>query len=280
MGRFVVFFTAILLSLPVCSALQAVDSVSYAYGNQSTLALLAGENTLMKDTADFRRFVRGLEENMPSDREMVDSAYFVSHGIGAMQGIFMNNAFEHMDSLRLPPVRCIIAGLRSVAERALELPSDTIAIGNYMRTLPGSIKVEELPAEEKCRFFTAYGVMKGLQPGVQEYLEAFRPGTSISIIQEAFAAGMADALEFVRFQPSDAYDIGRMTARSFMFEPNQVVRIAGQDFIKGAKAALGLEPYIVDRNECERIMQEKFTQYNPDEVVIEEVTVPTGGDKH
>lgn len=67
----------------------------------------------------------------------------------------------------------------------------------------------DAPEESQCEFFTAYGIMKAYQPGLQSYIEGLMPGTKVKEDRAAFATGMADELEASAEMPETAYDIGR-----------------------------------------------------------------------
>ena len=75
-------------------ASERIDSLSYAYGHQYTLATMAGKNDMMQTEEDFRDFIRGLEDNIGNLRQMADSSYMVSYCIGAMEAVFMTDGMH------------------------------------------------------------------------------------------------------------------------------------------------------------------------------------------
>lgn len=73
----------------VVFAAEPVDSTSYAYGHQSTLFIMAGENDLMRSHDDFEDYIRGLQENYRDPSQMNDSSYMISYMLGGMEAFFL-----------------------------------------------------------------------------------------------------------------------------------------------------------------------------------------------
>ena len=177
-------------------ASERIDSLSYACGHQYTLASMAGKNDMMQSEQDFREFIRGLEENIGNPRLVNDSSYMVSYSLGAMEAVFMTDGMHHKKKEELPPFHCIISGLRKVGEGKINLPVDTIAARDFLnRHGDDDKRASDLDKEIECEFFTSYGIMKGYQPGLQQYINGLKPGTSCVENRQAFATGMADILE-------------------------------------------------------------------------------------
>lgn len=234
------------------------DSLSYAFGNQLTLMAFAGQTAeLINNEKDCEEFIRGLEEDFPESKMQNDSSYIISYALGGMQGVFFYDGISHKPDDRKPPIDCIIQGLREVG--SLNLRADTIEISRYLRQFPDSLDPVTLPEEERCRFFRAYGVMKGLQPGLQEYVESYKPDRGFKANQIAYAKGFADVLETSLSVPKNAYEMGKMIVRSLSFQTQGVPSLDKTDFLYGAKAALGLSDELMPREDCERIIMKYYS---------------------
>ena len=95
-------------------ASERIDSVSYAFGHQYTLGIMAGKNDMMQTEQDLKDYIRALEDNIGNMREMTDSSYMLSYSLGAMEAVFMTDGMHHKRKEDLPPFHCIISGLRKV----------------------------------------------------------------------------------------------------------------------------------------------------------------------
>ena len=183
------------------------DSVSYAYGdiitryfvelpdsiappfelNKENLAeLILG----FEENLTYLKYSQGFEENLTYLKYSQDTIKNVSFYLGAMQAIFLSDGISQRDSI---PYDCILAGLMKVVNHELTLPQDTIKINAYMKGLPEGKNPIDMPDEEKCNFFTYYGIMKGLQPGLQQYIfeQTGKHEDEIPADYEAYAAGFA-----------------------------------------------------------------------------------------
>lgn len=242
-------------------ASERIDSLSYAYGHQYTLATMAGKNDMMQTEEDFRDFIRGLEDNIGNLRQMADSSYMVSYCIGAMEAVFMTDGMHNKKKEDLPPFNCIISGLRKVGEGKINLPADTIAARYFLNRHGDDDKKALYPDKEtECEFFTSYGIMKGFQPGLQQYIDGLNPGTRCVENRQAFATGIADILEAYAIPPATAYDQGRMIALSVNLTSIEQDPIDTASFVAGAKASLGLGTQIIPRYEVEEILNLQFGQ--------------------
>lgn len=242
-------------------ASERIDSVSYAFGHQYTLGIMAGKNDMMQTEQDLKDYIRALEDNIGNMREMTDSSYMLSYSLGAMEAVFMTDGMHHKRKEDLPPFHCIISGLRKVGEGKINLPADTIAARDFLnRHGDGDKKASDLDKETECEFFTSYGIMKAYQPGLQQYIYGLKPGTSCVENRQAFATGMADILEAYAIPPATAYDQGRMIALSMNLTSIEQNPIDPDSFVAGAKASLGLGTQIIPRHEVEEILNRQFEQ--------------------
>lgn len=242
-------------------ASERIDSVSYAFGHQYTLGIMAGKNDMMQTEQDFKDYIRALEDNIGNMREMTDSSYMMSYCLGAMEAVFMTDGLHHKKKEELPPFHCIISGLRKVGEGKINLPADTIAARDFLnRHSDDDKKASDLDKETECEFFTSYGIMKAYQPGLQQYINGLKPGTSCVENRQAYATGMADILEAYSIPPATAYDQGRMIALSMNMTSIEQDPIDPASFVAGAKASLGLGPQIIPRFEAEEILNRQFEQ--------------------
>lgn len=245
----------------IAVASEKLDTLSYAYGHQYTLATMAEKNDLLQSEQDFRNYIRGLEENIRNLAQMNDSSYMMSYSLGAMEAIFMMDGIHHKKKEDLPPFPCIIAGLREVGNEKITLPADTIAAMDFINQYSKDGKqTSELDKEIECKFFTAYGVMKAYQPGLQKYINEIKPGTICKENRKAYATGMADVLEAYSETPKTAYDMGRSIALSMSLTSIERTPIDYSSFIAGAKASLGLGEQIIPRDEVEEIFNNQFEQ--------------------
>ena len=174
---------------------EKFDSVSYAYGDIITRYFVELPDSIAPpfelNKENLAELILGFEENLTYLKYSQDSIKNVSFGLGAMQAIFLSDGIHSQrDSI---PYDCILAGLIKVVNHELTLPQDTIKINAYMKGLPEGKNPIDMPDEEKCNFFTYYGIMKGLQPGLQQYIfeQTGKHEDEIPAYYEAYAAGFA-----------------------------------------------------------------------------------------
>lgn len=249
----------LLFGFKAMQAAEAIDSMSYAFGHQNTLGLMAGKNDLMVSEQDFQDYIRGLEENFRSLTQLSDSSYMLSYMLGGMEAVFITDAASHSQKANQPPFDCIIAGLRKVGNGEISLPADTIEamkIINSPEYQQGN--PSEADRDSACRFFTAYGIMKAYQPGLQQYIDGLSPGTACVENRQAFANGMADIIEAATVPPKSAYEVGRLMALSFNLGSPGSESLDFGSFLAGAKAALGLGKQIIPRDRIEQIIDLKY----------------------
>lgn len=253
------FFTILFVLLTLSSEAQ-VDTLSYALGHQTTLGMLAGENRLLTNESQAREYIRGLEDALPSGNEMIDSVFVVNYSLGAMQGVFLSDGFEHQPLGKRPPVACIVEGLRRVADNKLVLPKDTIEAKRYISSFNDSINPVDLPAGEACKFFAAYGVMKAFQPGLQAYINQIGK-SGIMANRQYFAQGMADVLSYM-LSPGTSYDLGRMVGCSLFIEHinlnEKQPEVIREDYVAGAKGALHISELLISRGEIENFLEKRY----------------------
>ncbi|MDE6100176.1 MAG: hypothetical protein K2G01_03960, partial [Paramuribaculum sp.] len=244
-------------------ATGSIDTLSYAFGHQHTLATLAGNNSLMQTGSDFEDYIRGLEENLRDINHMGDSSYMLSYALGGLEATFIYSGASRAKEEDRPPFPCIIAGLRKVGNNEISLPADTIAAMNTINSLTTENRHQsELDKENACRFFTAYGIMKAFQPGLQQYINEIKPGTKCIANRQAFANGMADGLESATEIPKTAHDVGKIIALSAKLAEIDDSTFDYNSFIAGAKAALGLSDEIIPREAVEQIIDIKYAKYD------------------
>lgn len=269
MKKFLVIFS---LMFSIFANAQ-VDTLSYAVGYQSILGMLAGNFPFIKTDDDILELYRGIEENSKRVKETTDSAYMINYSIGYMQGVFFSNSLEHTSEENYPSVSCIMAGLKKVADNDLYLPHDTIDAKNFMASIPDSINPVQLPMDERCKYFTAFGVLKGMPEGLGRLVEEYGI-KNIEPDYQSYAQGFADMLE-IMVPPRNAYDYGKMIAhamRNTMIDDSPADKIPNAmspDFLSGIRAALGLETPKLSRDEVESIMEGYYSSFESAEVVTQ-----------
>lgn len=263
MMRLYAIISAIILGVSSLQALEVIDSISYALGHQLTLSLLSEENSLMQDKEDFENYIRGLEDNLSDMTQLNDSSYMMSYAIGGMQAIFLSERYSHRQSESTPPFDCIVAGLRKVGQGKIVLPADTIeAIAILRQYGKGDVNPSELDEETRCRFFTAYGIMKAYTPELQQYINEIQPGTSCRGNPQAFVTGMADLIELSTKIPANSYDLGKNIAltwhiNAMTFYP----RLDRASFVAGARAALNIGEQLIPQEVIEQTLEQTFMQH-------------------
>jgi hypothetical protein len=243
-----------------------LDSASYAFGDKLIRSVTENHDSIVPgfeyDTENLAEVIRGLEENLVFMKYSQDSIKKISFGLGGMQGAFMSDGFQFkMDVI---PFDCILAGLMKVINHELTLPQDTIKIIEYMKSLPEDVKPEDLPDEDKCRFFTNYGTMKGLQPGLQRYIfeMTLKNENEVPADYEAYAAGLAIMVKFMSLeakQESDPYSYGGVIGGSIAMQ-SLPFHFTEADFLDGCRAAAGLNERKITAEESDRIISKVFPE--------------------
>ena len=243
-----------------------LDSASYAFGDKLIRSVTENHDSIVPgfeyDTKNLAEVIRGLEENLVFMKYSQDSIKKISFGLGGMQGAFMSDRFQFkMDVI---PFDCILAGLMKVVNHELTLPQDTIKIIEYMKSLPEDVKPEDLPDEDKCRFFTNYGTMKGLQPGLQRNIfeMTLKNENEVPADYEAYAAGFALMVKFMSLeakQESDPYSYGGVIGGSIAMQ-SLPFHFTEADFLDGCRAAAGLNDRKITVEESDRIISKVFPE--------------------
>ena len=243
-----------------------LDSASYAFGDKLIRSVTENHDSIVPgfeyDTKNLAEVIRGLEENLVFMKYSQDSIKKISFGFGGMQGAFMSDGFQFkMDVI---PFDCILAGLMKVVNHELTLPQDTIKIIEYMKSLPEDVNPEDLPDEDKCRFFTNYGTMKGLQPGLQRYIfeMTLKNENEVPADYEAYAAGLAIMVKFMSLeakQESDPYSYGGVIGGSIAMQ-SLPFHFTESDFLDGCRAAAGLNDRKITVEESDRIISKVFPE--------------------
>ena len=264
-----------LLSILICSiitftaqankftGIEPLDSTSYTIGYQCTASLLMEDTGLMRNKNDYEEYVRGLEDNILDYAFYADSSYVMSYSVGGMLGVFITDGHSNKDDLAL--FRYVIEGLRKASEERLVLPADTIeAMAVLERHGRKDKNLSDTDEKAKREFFTAYGIMKAFQPGIQEYINELKPGTSVILNRQAYAKGMADALEAcVNGEPKSAYELGKtisFPAKTILMGHKDLTTQSFHSFIAGAKAALDLGEQLIAKKVLEEMLKKDRAQ--------------------
>ena len=265
-----IFFLIFLLSFGMVVRAQEVklDSASYAYGDKIIRSVAENQDSIFPqlglDKKNLAELIRGLEDNLVFMKYTQDSIKKISFGVGGMQGMFMWDGFQFkMDVI---PFDCILAGLMKVVNHEVALPHDTIMINEYMKSLPENMKPETMPDEDRCRFFTNFGTMKGLQPGLQGYIyEATgKNENEVPADYEAYAAGMAMIVRFMSLEAKqesgqDPYSYGVLIGCSIAMQ-SLPFHFTEADFLDGCRAAAGLNERKITVEESDRIISTSFPE--------------------
>jgi len=245
------------------------DSASYALGDvmirsikESPDPIYAGNELSEPELAEF---IRGFEENLPFMKYSQDSIKNISFSLGEMQGVFFIDGTHSLEE-RIP-YGCFYDGLMKVVNHQLTLPQDTVSIMEYMKSLPDDTDPFELPEEEKCKFYTGYGVMKGLQPGLQEYIHDMtgKSNDEAPADYESYAAGFAMMMKYMSNTPM--YVEGVDKSLSIIMQPLPF-HFVEADFLDGCRAGAGFDERKMTVEESDRIYS---TLFSPDseEAIIE-----------
>lgn len=254
--------------LPLRAQYTAADTMSYALGHV-TAATAAKEMNFINTDEDRREFIRGLQEF--TALPFADSTYMISYLLGQRQAIFLIDSYEHTDSASRPPLKCIIAGINRVTDGSVSLPQDTIDAWNTFRSLPDSTDVASLSDDEKCRIFTAYGILLGSDNDVQEIINGIYFGQPDipEGNQAAFISGMAHMLDFYANDgdtPFETpYGTGCNLSINLMTSYKQFPDLDSTMFIHGAEAGIGLSPEVIKdvdfENFLSKLIQNQMSSY-------------------
>lgn len=246
------------------------DSVSYALGDVMIRSIKESPESIYSENGfsetELAEFIRGFEENLPFMKYTQDSIKNISFAIGAMEGVFFIDGTNSQKE-RIP-YGCIYDGLMKTVNHQLTLPQDTISIMEYMKSLPDDTDPLELPEEEKCKFFTGYGVIKGFQPGLQEYIYEMtkKSKDEAPADYESYAAGFAMMMKNMSPTPMgeselSAYEMGADNSLSIIMQP-LLFHFVEADFIDGCYAGAGFNERKITVEESDRIYSTLFPQDN------------------
>jgi hypothetical protein len=257
--------------LAEANEVETIDTASYALGDVTVRAMMSANDLPFEvDKASSIEFFRGIEENIGLRDTLQDSISNVSFGVGAMQAIFLMDGLEHNKNKDKIPFHCIIEGLNKVVNDELTLPEDTIAIQEYMHQFPDENDPIDLPEEERCKFFTYYGIMKGLQRGLQEYICEMTGKTKEECPSnnKFYALGFMSILESMEARKTP-YGYGKYLVLSIIMDLLPF-DLENESFMDGCRAALGLDERKLTIAETDRICAELFEDVG-DDIQVESI---------
>ena len=261
----------------VGSPTEGFDTLSYVLGDAVVRSVVESLDTVFTgfefDKENLGEMIRGIEENLSFMKFSQDTIKNISFRLGALNGVFMSDSFQFkMDKI---PFHCILAGLMKDINHELTLPDDTIKIRQYMESLPEDMEPEDLPDEEKCKFFTDYGILKGLQPGLQDFIreETGKSEDEVPADYEAFAAGLAMMVKLMSLEAKQEseqgpYDFGVSIVSTLSME-SLSFQMKNADFLEGCRAAAGLTERKISVEESDRIFSTIFPK-SEDPTIIQE----------
>lgn len=262
------FFVSLIFT--ICANAQ-IDSLNYALGYQMMREMLDRDLPFMQTAEDSIEMYHGIERNMPTPEMAKDSAYTVNYAMGAFNGYALAYGLKEVSKEDLPPVDCIIDGLQMVVGNHLILPNDTIEARLILESCPDSIQLAQLSSEERCDFYTAYGVLIGFPIGLDQFMEVLGVA-NMEPNYQYYAQGLSDALDFIlqmATPPENAYDYGKwlilylrvLTAHDMCLEMadgmSEIItwEFNSSDFLSGIRAAFGLEELKLSVDEMDSVLE-------------------------
>ena len=271
-----ILFVILLLSIGMAIHAQEtkLDSASYALGDKFVRFIVENKDSINLgfefDKDNLAEVIRGVEENLV----FMKYSQNISFGLGVMQAAFLSDGIQ--SKMDVIPFDCILAGLMKVVNHELTLPQDTIKAMEFIRSIPGNMKPEDLPDEDRCRFFTNYGIMKGLQPGLQKYIYEMtsKSEDEVPADYEAYAAGFAmivKNLSLAAKQESelDPYSYG-VSYGSSLVTQSLPFHFTEADFLDGCRAAAGMNVRKITVEESDRIVSTVFPEIYCSEIETQE----------
>lgn len=236
-------------------AAEKLDSLSYAFGQEFTLASMAGENDLMRTRKDFVDYVKGLEDEFNNLKQLNDSSAVISYYLGFQLCPSVTNDNEY---LLHSNYKCIVAALRKVSQDKISLPEDTIIAKSITKDYDNNSSFPSILNDDKrCEFYSAYGVMQPYHPGLQVHLEEMKPGMLCTVNLQALPNRIADCPEPI-MAINNSYDFGKCMARTILFDAEtDNVPMVFPSIVNGAKCVF-LDSPLMPRDEAEKIF-EKYT---------------------
>lgn len=253
---------------------EGLDSLSYAYGDVIIRSIVENSDSIYPgfrhNKENYVELIRGIEENLAYMKYSQDTIKNISFRLGAMQGVFISDGFQSQRDII--PYDCIISGLMKVVNHELTLPQDTIKIHEFMKGLPENMKLEDMSSEDRCLVFTYLGIMKGLQPGLQDYIHEMtgKSKDEAPADYEAYIAGFAMIVKLMSLdmnqEPEQSpYDIGVSIGSSIIMKPLSF-HFKKADFLEGCRAAAGLNERKITVEESDWILSLVFP--NSEEPII------------
>ena len=256
------------------SSQEAFDSVSYAYGNFHTRAVIEVNSNLLTVT-DHEEFYRGLKERM--NTIIQDSIYAELYEHGFNTGLFVLKMLIIDPENKPFDLDCVYDGVHKVVSGNVELPQDTIGlfdnigIFNDMLNFLGKKTDEELPAEDDdCRFGTLFGITMAYCPqsiGI-DWIDFAGPDSIHK--RQAYATGIADVLK-----NDNSYTSGKMYAYLLFPFKNSIFGMNHtpdyEDMMEGARCALGLCEPKMSREEVEQLIIRFYEESIEKEFTDEEI---------
>ena len=250
---------------------EFLDTLSYAVGCSMMHHIAqSGELSFEFTEANSMEAIRGIEDMMPLMGYAQDSTSGTSFVLGCFQGIFFSDGYEHnKDKISLD---CIALGLMRVINGQLTLPQDTIAINRFMNSLPEGTNPAELPDETRNQFYTYYGIMKGLQPGLQEYIceQTGKTKDECPANQKAYAAGFLTVVNSLN-NDETPNAFGKNLALEVITQPS-FYPLEVESFVDGCRGALGLSERKLTIEEADAISTARFQTDNDIPVITQEKT--------
>ncbi|MBO4658029.1 MAG: hypothetical protein J5637_00235 [Prevotella sp.] len=273
------FLILFLFSIGMASHAEeaSLDSVSYVFGDKVIRSFVENKDSMLPafeyNKDNLAELIRGLEDNLVYMKYSQDSIKKLSFNLGVMQAVFFSDGIQSQKDVI--PFDCILAGLTKVVHHELTLPQDTIKINAFIKGLPQDMDPVDLPEEDRCRFFTYFGIMKGLQPGLQGYIHEATGKTEkeAPADYEAYVAGFAHMVKMLSFdgqQESELrpYDYGTFIGSSVLLEQFSF-QFTKADFLEGCRAAAGLIERKITVEESDRIFSKAFPESEAPTIIQE-----------
>lgn len=232
-----------------------MNSLSYAFGYETSIGLLAGENTFFATDADSKEFIRGLEENIPIKLEMNDTSYIRNYSLGVMQGGQMANSMAANMVNWESYVSYVIEGLKAVAYNKVSVPADTIGLEKRLAVLTPPETLSAMSEKEKRLLYKEYGILNYCQLDLQQLLDKHWNGAKAN--HAAYLEGFIGVLENIN--PVSSYDLGRLMAKTQVANVIAWPDFSIKDYVEGAKAALGQSEPLMSRSEIELFIDKIFS---------------------
>ncbi len=235
----------------VMTVYAQVDSLSYSLGFATSSELLSGDNDLFTSDTDAKDYISGIEKGVPSEALVDDTCYVKDYSMGVMQGNYIANYLAQICVDWKPRVRCIIDGVRKVADKSVSLPADTIGMMERLTVLTDTAAINRMTDTEICNLYVEYGIFNGLQ------LITDRKGSEGIEADNMYSVhGIIDLLESM--DPTSAYDLGLSSGKLLVISKLAFPGFKIDDYINGAKAGFRLSEPLLSRQEVEAVIEAAF----------------------